>query len=120
MDGSEITSFNIAAKPIGASLKSPDENYYALTPQNCSPANVFRSDDCNELLAKELADLDYADADKEDDRRNLVSQSSIEIEICAEDEKKIDDGSKVDGGCDIKEPAFAGEVGFITFHFIRI
>lgn len=119
MDGLEISSFNIAAKPIGASLKSPDENYYALTPKNRSPADVFRSDDCNELLAKELADLDYADKEN-GGRRNLVSQSSIEIEICAEDEKKMDDGSKVDGGCDIKEPAFAGEVGFITFHFARI
>lgn len=59
MDGSEITSFNVAA--AATRLKSPDENYFAVTPTNPSPpppSNVYRSDDCNELLAKELASLD--------------------------------------------------------------
>lgn len=65
MDGSEITSFNLMQKKENSlNLNSPDENYFANTPPtkssptNTSPANVYRSDDCNELLAKELAKLD--------------------------------------------------------------
>lgn len=58
MDGSEITSFNVTEQS-SARLKSPDENYFAVTPPlNSLPSNVYRSDDCNELLAKELASLD--------------------------------------------------------------
>lgn len=91
MDGSEITSFNIAKKMPNLSLRSPDENHFAITPQNQSPANVYRSADCNELLAKELEQLNEVDNNKDrspdDDRYNLVSQSSIEIEICDSDKK---------------------------------
>lgn len=86
MDGSEITSFNIAKNLSNLSLKSPDENHFAITPQNQSPANVYRSDDCNELLAKELEQLNEprtGDRSPDDSERcHLVSQSSIEIEIC--------------------------------------
>lgn len=87
MDGSEITSFNIAKNFSTLALKSPDENHFANTPQNRSPANVYRSEDCNEILAKELAKLDEDTGGDQspDDRFNLVSQSSIEIHI---DEEK--------------------------------
>jgi hypothetical protein len=73
MDGSEITSF----KNLPGNLKSPDENYFAVSPVNKSPSNDYRSADCNELLAEELNELD----DTSNARRysNLVSQSSIEI-----------------------------------------
>lgn len=90
MDGSEITSFNIAKNLPNLSLKSPDENHFAITPQNQSPANVYRSDDCNELLAKELEQLnevDKGDRSPDSERAQLVSQSSIEIEICDTDKK---------------------------------
>lgn len=93
MDGSEITSFNIAKNmPNLAAFKSPDENHFAITPPNQSPANVYRSDDCNELIAKELAlslsEIKDHDRSPEDSERGqLVSQSSIEIEICDIDKK---------------------------------
>ena len=71
-DGSEITSFNAAISQSitdADSLKSPDENHFANTPPsvNASPTNVFRSDDCNELLAKELAKLDGNNSSDQDD-----------------------------------------------------
>lgn len=84
MDGSEIISFNATAftatenesdsaiKSVAAAssqalkLKSPVENYFAVTPVNASPSNVFRSDDCNELLAKELAGLDENSSDQDE------------------------------------------------------
>lgn len=96
MDGSEITSFNLAKNLPNSSLKSPNENHFAITPQNQSPANVYRSDDCNEILAKELEQLnesDRADRSPDSERYHLVSQSSIEIEIC--DDQK-DESSSVD------------------------
>lgn len=108
-DGSEITSFQKAAE---ATLKSPDEDHFANTPQNRSPANDFRSDDCNELLEKELADLDDATAkdERRSDKFNLVSQSSIEIEI-RDDELRDDDAvEKADAICDKKEDV--GEVKY--------
>lgn len=92
MDGSEITSFNIAKKLPNLSLKSPDENHFAITPQNLSPANVYRSDDCNEILAKELEQLnevDKIDHSPDSERAHLVSQSSIEIEICDTDKNEL-------------------------------
>lgn len=74
MDGSEITSFNIHQKEAAISkLKSPDENYFAVTPLNSSPSNVFRSDDCNELLAKELAKLEYNSSDPEDGKLSIFT-----------------------------------------------
>lgn len=79
-------------------MKSPDEDYFAVTPQNRSPANDFRSEDCNELLAKELAELNEEGNNKS---KNLVSQSSIEIVIRDDDEKEEDTDQKEDC-CDIK------------------
>lgn len=95
MDGTEITSFNIAKKLENLALRSPDENHFAITPQNQLPDNVFRSDDCNELLAKELEQLNEGDGNNKDrspdsERYNLVSQSSIEIEICDKNDNKDD------------------------------
>lgn len=95
MDGSEITSFNIAKNlPNLTAFKSPDENHFAITPPNQSPANVYRSDDCNEVIATELA-LSLNEIKNNDrspdggsERCQLVSQSSIEIEICDNDKKE--------------------------------
>lgn len=78
MDGSEITNFKIPQN--SERLKSPDENYFSSTPvENLSPSpsNVYRSDDCNEILETELAKLN----EEELKRGELVSQSSIEIEF---------------------------------------
>lgn len=108
MDGSEITSFNISKKISNLTLQSPDENYFANTPQNRSPANVYRSDDCNELLAKELAKLNETDDGDQspDEKYNLVSQSSIEIDIC-------DEGDRNSGLNPVDEaPEYLGEVNF--------
>ncbi|XP_055319685.1 protein FAM91A1 [Sitodiplosis mosellana] len=106
MDGSEITSFNIAKNLPNLSLKSPDENHFAITPQNQPPANVYRSDDCNEILAKELEQLNEpktGDRSPDDSERcHLVSQSSIEIEIC--DTDKNDDLNSIQ-----EEPESIGE-----------
>lgn len=77
MDGSEITSFNLTK----LALNEPKENHFAATPLNQSPANVYRSDDCNELLARELEQLNQDDRSPDSDRGTLVSQSSIEIDI---------------------------------------
>lgn len=115
MDGSEITSFNIAKKTLNAasSLQSPDENHFAVTPENRSPSNVFRSEDCNELLAKELAKLDETTMDDHspDDRFNLVSQSSIEIEFTNEK----DSVSRTD-----VEPECLGEVSSLALWTLPI
>lgn len=100
MDGSEITNFKIPQAVD--KLKSPDENYFAITPPidsiSPSPSNVFRSDDCNEILESELAKLN------EEAKRTgqLVSQGSIEVpiesltdnslQIKTSDEVLVDDG----------------------------
>lgn len=81
MDGSEITSFNLSNNLLHLSLDKPNENHFAITPQNQSPANVYRSDDCNELLAKELEQLNRDDLTPDSEQCHLVSQSSIEIDI---------------------------------------
>lgn len=88
-----------------SSLKSPDENHFAITPENRSPSNVFRSDDCNELLARELAKLEETTMDDHSphDRFNLVSQSSIEIEFTNEEEHN---------SASHEEPEFLGEVSW--------
>lgn len=79
MDGSEITNFKIPQ--VVERLKSPDENYFAITPPasnlSPSPSNIFRSDDCNEILETELAKLNE-EAKK---GGQLVSQASIEVPI---------------------------------------
>lgn len=78
MDGSEITNFK---KTDPEKLKSPDEDYFAVTPLTSnSPSNIFRSIDCNEILANELAQLDDVGT-MERSMKQLVSQSSIEISI---------------------------------------
>lgn len=90
MDGSEITSFNIAKNIPNLTLKTAHENHFAITPQNQSPANEYRSADCYELLAKEVEQLnefDKGDCSPDSERCQLVSQSSIEIEICDNDKK---------------------------------
>lgn len=65
---------------------------------------MYRSDDCNEILAKELEQLNEIDKDDrspDSERYQLVSQSSIEIEI----------GDKKDGLNSIEEePVAVGEV----------
>lgn len=107
LDSTEITSFNKNKTVIDGSLsvlKSPDENYFAPSPQNNSPSNVFRSSDCNELLQHELEKLDLGDKTANDSvvvPRNLVSQSSIEIELV--DEKQAEKA---------KEEEYLGEVMF--------
>lgn len=98
MDGSEIISYNAISlqqqkilKQIelttssssstttqALKLKSPDEDYFAITPVNASPSNVFRSDDCNELLAKELAGLDDNSSDP-DDGKFIINFLSFSI-----------------------------------------
>lgn len=82
MNASEVSTFN-AVKTKADHLKTPDEDYFAVTPQSSSPSNVFRSDDCNELLASELARLDSVSPDKEDEKgtKELVSQASVEIPL---------------------------------------
>lgn len=110
MDGSEITSFNIAKNlsNLTSAFKSPNENHFAITPPpNQSPANVYQSDDCNEIIAKELAlSLNEITNDDrspvENERCQLVSQASIEIEIC---------------DIDKKEPEIIGEVS--RQHFLK-
>lgn len=94
LDSTEITSFNKNKTVIEGSLsllKSPDENYFAVSPQNTSPSNVFRSSDCNELLQHELEKLDENDKKADESvtiPRNMVSQSSIEIELVDDDKSE--------------------------------
>ncbi|XP_068148618.1 protein FAM91A1 [Drosophila tropicalis] len=54
-------------------LKSPDENHFATTPDH-GPANEYTSDDCNQVLASELAKCSGRTGD-------LVSQNSVEIPL---------------------------------------
>jgi hypothetical protein len=94
LDSTEITSFNKNKTVIEGSLsllKSPDENYFAASPKNTSPSNVFRSSDCNELLQHELEKLDESDKKADESvtiPRNMVSQSSIEIELIDDDKSE--------------------------------
>lgn len=101
LDSTEITSFNKNKTVIDGSLsllKSPDENYFAATPKNSSPSNVFRSADCNEVLQLELEKLDMSDQKMADDEkmipRNMVSQSSIEIELVDDDAEKEEENKQ--------------------------
>uniref|UniRef100_A0A6B2EHL5 Protein FAM91A1 n=1 Tax=Phlebotomus kandelakii TaxID=1109342 RepID=A0A6B2EHL5_9DIPT len=89
LDGSEITIHKSRSEL--AKLKSPDEEHFAVTPKSTSPSNVFRSEDCNELLETELEEL----AQCERGGKELVSQNSIEISIVdipEEDVGKEDSG----------------------------
>lgn len=89
-----------------STLKSPDENHFASTPIK-SPSNDFRSSDCNELLRQEL-DASTSSKKLEDDEkcipRNLVSQSSIEIEL---DAANNDASGSMEN---IREEDYVGEV----------
>lgn len=70
LDASEITTFqNQLPPPPLQAIKSPDD-FVAITPIK-SPDNVFKSDDCNELISKELDMLDRKAA--------LVSPNSVEL-----------------------------------------
>ena len=107
LDSTEITSFNKNKTIIEGSmsaLKSPDENYFAASPKNTSPSNVYRSSDCNELLQHELEKLDLSERNEDESGvkvpRNMVSQSSIEIELVD------DDGDRRS----LKEEEYLGEV----------
>ncbi|CAD7004982.1 protein FAM91A1 [Ceratitis capitata] len=82
-DGSEVTSFaRLGISPLsGSALKTPDENYFAVSPQNGSPKNIYTSEDCNEVLATELAKCDADLAAKANAKHELVSQGSVEIPI---------------------------------------
>lgn len=76
----EITSFNVIKKTDNTfTLKSPNEDYFAMTPSNSSPANVFRSEDCNELLAKELAGLEENSSDQDDGKLLMIWSTHNEI-----------------------------------------
>lgn len=76
----EITSFNVIKKSDTTfTLKSPNEDYFAVTPLNSSPANVFRSDDCNELLAKELAGLEDNSSDQDDGKWHSLNLLGISL-----------------------------------------
>ncbi|XP_067647466.1 protein FAM91A1 [Eurosta solidaginis] len=84
-DGSELTSFVRlgASTPTNVNqLCSPDENYFAISPQNGSPSNVYTSADCSELLATELAKCN-ADTAIKYTKNELVSHGSVEIPITA-------------------------------------
>jgi hypothetical protein len=98
LDSTEITSFNKNKTIIEGShslLKSPDENYFASTSKNVSPLNVFRSADCNDLLQDELEKLDMSDRKLGESEmrvpKNMVSQSSIEIEMVDEEQEKLEE-----------------------------
>lgn len=69
----EITSFT---------LKSPDENHFATTPEH-GPANEFTSPDCSQVLASELA--------KCSSRADLLSQSSVEIPMAEEEVSPVEE-----------------------------
>lgn len=84
LDSTEITSFNKNKTIIEGMLKSPEENHFAASPQNSSPSNIYRSSDCNEVLQNELKNLDMEEMTIP---RNLVSQSSIEIEMGGESDE---------------------------------
>lgn len=93
MDSTEITSFNknkTIIESSGSTLKSPDENYFSASPQNASPSNVFRSTDCNELLQQELENMSIEEKETKIPR-NMVSQSSIEIELVDDDSERMED-----------------------------
>lgn len=70
-------------------MHAPNEDHFAPTQPNQFPANVYRSADCNELLAKELEQLNRDDHD-DSERSKLVSQSSIEIDMCDTNDKFTD------------------------------
>lgn len=61
-------------------LKSPDENYFARTPEH-GPANEYTSADCSQVLASEVAKCTRGD---------LISQSSVELPIEENSEPETD------------------------------
>lgn len=100
LDASEITTFNQKHQSSSADTLKTLEDFVAITPLNIkSPANDYRSDDCNELILKELEILES----KENERRALVSQSSVEVLPIH--------GATVGNGVEIEEEIY-GEVRF--------
>jgi hypothetical protein len=91
-----------------SSLKSPNEQHFASTPIK-SPSNDFRSADCNKLLEQEIDESgagrqrQRVDDDERRIPKNMVSQSSIEIELDASN----DPSSYAES---IKEEEYLGEV----------
>lgn len=76
LDASEITTFNQKHQSSSADTLKTFDDFVAVTPLNIkSPANDYRSEDCNELILKELEILE----NKENARKALVSQSSVEV-----------------------------------------
>lgn len=98
MDGSEITIHKSKSNEL-AKLKSPDEEHFAVTPKSTSPSNVFRSEDCNELLETELAELAQCEG-RYGGGKELVSQNSIEIAIVDGPEGEESGGKAEDSGED--------------------
>lgn len=74
-DTTEVCSFTrppaTAVTTPQHNLKTPDENYFASSPKNNEPSAVYTSEDCNELLASELAKC----------KPELISQGSVEIPL---------------------------------------
>ncbi|XP_055387509.1 protein FAM91A1 [Condylostylus longicornis] len=109
---SEVTSFNRTIKMKADNLKTPDEDYFAVTPKNNSPSNVYRSDDCNELLAKELAELNEVENNCESRTKELVSQSSVEIPLKYDFNNSIIDKNDFEKIEDLGEPWTLLDVNF--------
>lgn len=75
-NASDITSFHIAEKGLPKSEELTPKRY---------PDNVYRSADCDEILEKELAELQENNDDRSvGENYPLVSQSSIEIDVSDE------------------------------------
>ena len=70
-DNTEVCSFTRPATSPLHHLKTPDENYFASSPKNNEPSAIYTSEDCNELLASELAKC----------KPELISQGSVEIPL---------------------------------------
>lgn len=109
LDASEITTFNQKhqSSSVDTLITPSDCDFIAITPQNFkSPANDYRSADCNELIMKELEILESRENAK---RSALVSQSSVEVLPIKDDENGVENGDE-----------YYGEVGLKTFlrHFL--
>lgn len=96
LDASEITTFNQRHNSTSVdTLATPLDDFITITPQNFkSPANDYRSDDCNELIQKELDDLE----NRENARKALVSQSSVEVGPIPVGEDSVGSNMSVNSG----------------------
>lgn len=60
-DNTELTSFSRPGNSPQRNLKSPDENYFANSPQNNEHSAVYTmAENCNELLASVKSELNHA------------------------------------------------------------